>query len=110
MLKIDLAKAFDRVEWNFIVHALARKGLHCHFINLIYACISSPTFSIVINGQPFAKFRSDRESDKDVLYHCICLSLQLMSCQLLYRGHDHEFSYRNCSRKKLPAYPLIAIC
>ena len=59
MLKIDLAKAFDRLEWNFIVAALSRKGLHAHFINLIYACISSPTFSVVINGQPFARFRSD---------------------------------------------------
>ena len=60
MLKIDLAKAFDRLEWNFIVAALARKGLHGHFINLVHACISSPTFSVVINGQPFAKFRSNR--------------------------------------------------
>nr|XP_020200447.1 uncharacterized protein LOC109786279 [Aegilops tauschii subsp. strangulata] len=60
MLKIDLAKAFDRLEWNFIVSALARKGLHDHFINLIYACISSPTFSVAINGQPSHKFRSSR--------------------------------------------------
>jgi mannosylglycoprotein endo-beta-mannosidase len=60
MLKIDLAKAFDRVEWNFIVQALARKGLHGHFINLIHACISSPTFSVIINGQPFARFRGNR--------------------------------------------------
>ena len=60
MLKIDLVKASDHLEWNFIVAALARKGLHAHFINLIYACISSPTFSVVINGQPFAKFHSSR--------------------------------------------------
>ena len=32
MLKIDLAKAFDRLEWPFIVVALSRKGLHAHFI------------------------------------------------------------------------------
>jgi hypothetical protein len=60
MLKIDLAKAFDRVEWSFIVLALARKGLHAHFINLVYACISSLTFSVIINGQSFAKFSSTR--------------------------------------------------
>ena len=60
MLKIDLAKAFDRLEWNFIVSALSRKGLHGHFINLVYACISSPSFSVIINGQPFANFRSNR--------------------------------------------------
>jgi len=60
MLKIDLAKAFDRVEWNFIVSALSHKGLHGHFINLIHACISSPTFSVIINGQPSTKFKSKR--------------------------------------------------
>jgi hypothetical protein len=31
-----------------------------HSINLIHAGVSSPTFSIVINGQSFAKFKSDR--------------------------------------------------
>jgi mannosylglycoprotein endo-beta-mannosidase len=60
MLKIDLAKAFDRLEWHFITSALARKGLHEHFINLVHACISSPTFSVIINGQSFAKFSSTR--------------------------------------------------
>jgi hypothetical protein len=60
MLKIDLAKAFDRVEWHFIVAALARKGLHDHFINLVHACISSPNFSVIVNGQSFAKFSSNR--------------------------------------------------
>jgi hypothetical protein len=60
MLKIDLAKAFDRLEWNFITAALARKGLHGHFINLIHTCISSPRFSVIINGQPYANFVSTR--------------------------------------------------
>jgi hypothetical protein len=60
MLKIDLAKTFDRVEWRFIVSALTQKGLHNHFIYLVYACISSPTFSVIINGQSFAKFNSTR--------------------------------------------------
>jgi hypothetical protein len=60
MLKIDLAKTFERIEWKFIASALTRKGLPDHFISLIYACISSPTFSIIINGQSFARFKSSR--------------------------------------------------
>lgn len=60
MLKIDLAKAFDRIEWDFIARALARKGLHGHFINLIRSCISTATFSVQINGQPFGRFHSSR--------------------------------------------------
>lgn len=60
MLKIDLAKTFDRLEWSFIVSPLSRKGLHGHFISLVHACISSPTFSVVINGQPSQKFKSSK--------------------------------------------------
>lgn len=60
MLKIDLAKAFDRIEWCFIRRALFRKGLHCHFIDLIMECISSATFSVNINGQPFGSFKGSR--------------------------------------------------
>jgi hypothetical protein len=60
MLKVDLAKAFDRIEWKFITRALARRGLHNHFINLIHECISTATFSVNINGQPFGRFRGSR--------------------------------------------------
>ena len=60
MLKIDLAKAFDWLEWDFITSSLQRKGLHGHFIKLIHACISSPTFSVNINGQSFEHFKSSR--------------------------------------------------
>lgn len=60
MLKIDLAKDFDRLEWNFILLALARTGLHSHFINLIHACISTPSFLVIINGQAYENFASSR--------------------------------------------------
>lgn len=60
MLKIDLAKAFDRIEWSFIRRALLRKGLHSHFVNLILECICSATFSVNINGQPFGSFKGSR--------------------------------------------------
>lgn len=59
MLKIDLAKAFDRIEWSFIVQALRRQGFH-GLINLIYNCIAAPTFSVLINGQTSGRFRSQR--------------------------------------------------
>ena len=60
MLKIDLAKAFDRIEWCFIRRALLRNGLHGHFIDLIMECISFATFTVSINEQPFGSFRWSR--------------------------------------------------
>jgi hypothetical protein len=44
MLKIDFAKAFYSLEWKCIIDALARKGLHGHFTNFLYARIATPVF------------------------------------------------------------------
>jgi len=60
LLKLDLAKAFDRLEWDFIMQALRRLGMPLHFIHLIHACISTPTFSILVNGEATAGFQSHR--------------------------------------------------
>jgi hypothetical protein len=60
MLKIDLAKAFDRIKWSFILNALRRKGYHGHFIKLVHACISSTCFSVNVNGETYGNFRATR--------------------------------------------------
>lgn len=60
MLKIDLAKGFDRVEWSFLHEALRRKGYAGHFIKLIHSCISTAAFSVNVNGQVFGRFRATR--------------------------------------------------
>jgi hypothetical protein len=60
LLKIDLAKAFDHLEWSFISQALTRIGFNSHFINLIYTCISTPSLSILINQEPTPYFYPQR--------------------------------------------------
>jgi len=60
LLKLDLAKAFDRIEWNFITEALRRQGFTNHFISLIYSCISTTTISVLVNGEPTDAFHPQR--------------------------------------------------
>jgi hypothetical protein len=60
LLKIDLAKAFDRLEWHFITTALQRLGFNSHFINLVFSCISSSSLSILVNDQPTPYFFPQR--------------------------------------------------
>ena len=60
LLKIDLAKAFDRIEWSFITSALSRNGFPSHVVTWIKSCISTPEFSVLVNGQPSTSFLSQR--------------------------------------------------
>jgi ribonuclease HI len=59
-IKIDMEKAFDRMEWNFILAILSKLGFHPTWVNWIRICITSPSFSILINGSPFGKFSPAR--------------------------------------------------
>jgi len=60
ILKIDLAKAFDRVSWLFIKMILIHLGFPHNFITWIMACITTPSFSILINGSASHFFHSER--------------------------------------------------
>lgn len=48
-LKIDLEKAYDKLEWNFIKNALTKINFPDKFINWILQCIQTVNFSLNIN-------------------------------------------------------------
>jgi hypothetical protein len=58
-IKINMEKAFDRMEWNFLFAILAKLGFHPTWINWIRICITSPSFSILINGSPYGLRQGD---------------------------------------------------
>eukprot|EP00253_Pinus_taeda_P014695 PITA_14695 len=60
ILKIDLAKAFDRVSWLYLKMLLIHLGFPHNFITWIMACITTPTFSVLINGSTSQFFHSER--------------------------------------------------
>ncbi|KAG7552255.1 Reverse transcriptase domain [Arabidopsis thaliana x Arabidopsis arenosa] len=60
MLKVDLRKAFDSVRWDFIISALRALSVPEKFINWIFQCISTPTFSVSVNGSIGGFFKSKR--------------------------------------------------
>ncbi|KAL0454691.1 UNVERIFIED_CONTAM: putative mitochondrial protein [Sesamum latifolium] len=59
-LKLDLSKAYDRVEWNFLEQVLLRIGFASYFVTLIMRCVTSVSFSFMLNGAPFRNLQPSR--------------------------------------------------
>lgn len=51
-VKLDMNKAYDRVECDFLRAVMAKLGFADVWIQLIINCVKSVRFAVVINGKP----------------------------------------------------------
>ncbi|KAG6467116.1 hypothetical protein ZIOFF_075057 [Zingiber officinale] len=60
ILKLDMAKAYDRVQWGVLFRVMAAFGFSETVIAFIRRCVTSSWFSVLVNGQLSGFFRSQR--------------------------------------------------
>ena len=60
LCKLDVEKAYDHVNWDFLIYMLDRYGFLEKWRRWVFFCISTVKFSILINGTPCGFFESSR--------------------------------------------------
>ena len=59
-LKIDIKKAYDTIGWSCVIDILYRLGTPVNILKCIKACITTPSFSVAVNGELAGFFASKR--------------------------------------------------
>ena len=74
--KLDIEKAYNHVNWDFLLYVMKRMGFWEKWIRWICHCISSTSFAVLVNGSPtefFSASRGFRQGDL-LSPFCFCQS------------------------------------
>jgi ribosome-associated protein YbcJ (S4-like RNA binding protein) len=59
-IKLDMSKAYDRVEWEFLEVAMNWLGFADRWIHLVMTCVRSVSYLVVVNGNPVCNIQPSR--------------------------------------------------
>lgn len=60
IFKVDFEKAYDSVEWEFLLKVMASMGFGSRWCDWIKACLISSSISILVNGSPTKEFLMEK--------------------------------------------------
>jgi hypothetical protein len=97
-IKVDLQKAYDRINWNFLRSVLIQLGFPSIFIDWIMECVTTVSSSVLVNGGKTKHFwptRGLRQGDPLSPY------LFILCQEVLSRLIERNFAKGNFSGVKM---------
>ncbi|GJS49062.1 hypothetical protein Tco_0599183 [Tanacetum coccineum] len=103
--KVDIQKAYDTVDWDFLRKVLIGFGFHSRMIGWIMECVTTTSFSISINGSLHGLFKGKRglRQGDPLSPYLFTLIMEILTL-MLQRGvrSSYSFTYhRYCSNMEL---------
>lgn len=59
-MKLDMSKAYDRIEWCFLEAILEKLGFDALWRRNVMDCVTTVTFYVLVNGRPTEEFSPRR--------------------------------------------------
>jgi hypothetical protein len=56
-LKIDMTKAYDRVEWNYLKGVLLKLGFNDRWVEMVMRFVTSVKYAVKVNGELTESFK-----------------------------------------------------
>ncbi|XP_010445454.1 PREDICTED: uncharacterized protein LOC104728123 [Camelina sativa] len=103
-LKIDISKAFDSVQWSFLLTVLRAMAFPEQYVGWIQTCITTASFSVQVNGELAGYFGSKRglRQGCSLSPYLFVICMNVLSCKLDIAASRREFGYHpKCKQLKL---------
>lgn len=94
LLKTDMQKAYNKVEWDFLHAYLIKLGFNPWWVQMVMQCITTTTMSVKLNGEYLPYFtpsRGLRQGDplSPYLFILMANALSALIHNALTKGHLH---------------------